>query len=147
MTLLAKVTQTCLTPHSQPQLSHPGCTVPASSICGSSDWFTSRTLIRLWAGPLSTPPQSWPASSYPGAIPPHAPPKPLSASCLSLRLALPIWCVRQQARLTWLFPTSHLGHVSKWAPTSCMDEAKGGSRTLNWLPLPLPPPQSAASPW
>ena len=58
MTLLAKVTQTCLTPHSeQPQLSQPGCTVPASRIYGSSNWLTSRTLIRLWAGPLSTPPQ------------------------------------------------------------------------------------------
>lgn len=31
-TLLTKVTQTCLIPHSkQSQLSHPGCQVPASS--------------------------------------------------------------------------------------------------------------------
>lgn len=104
-TLLAKVTQTCLTSHSeQLPLNCPGS--PASM--GSSNWVTCRTLIRLCEGsslPCMSP------CSHPGTtlLPVLLKPLPQQPHA-----SLPIHHVRHQARLKLFLSTSYLISVAKW---------------------------------
>ena len=114
-TLFVKVTQTCLTPHSeQLQLNHPGSRVPASSIRGlqrSGDlWDPVEILCR---GPLLP---TWRRAYLPPTLALHPSlsfPRPLPASHSPGNL--PCSSTVRGARLT-LLSTCHLNYVVKWVP-------------------------------
>lgn len=98
-TLLAKVTQTCLTSHSeQLQLNCPG----SPAYMGSSDWVTCRTLFRLCVGPSLT---CTSPCSRPGTTPP---PVLLKALPHQPHASLPTHHVRRRARLTLFLSTNYL---------------------------------------